>query len=133
MSEVTLAKVINAAGAVELIRQQVEKHGEEFVYEKSLFGCKYLSYNENSTPVGVGCLIGQIMINGGFKTHAELEEWDDKGDSRASVVLRSDGRFTMGARYVFRIAQAAQDGGKNWGTCLKEAEAYARDRYPNEI
>lgn len=114
--------------ALNLLRVQVQKKGEDYVYVNADgvlanpsgdTACEnvHFSSQDEATP---GCIVGHVL----WDLTDHYGEIPVGGDSDDYYTRQ---RFTGEARGHLSTAQANQDIGKTWGEALREAEKFIPD------
>lgn len=146
------AITIDKDKAIELLEKQVEKKGEEYVYEFA--SCQYFADEDgqlashdfsNKIEVKEGqplCIVGHIYADLGLtltdlyiyssEYNDETEEYEtteDQDQGGAVYEVHPDPEkvvLTEGAQAVLSTAQSAQDAWMTWGSALAEAKDKAQ-------
>lgn len=131
-------RLITAHDAVELLKAEVDRKGEDYVYEEPPGpGCSYTvhdrdTFSATDTP---SCIVGHVFVHLGLDMSREdglpiegpldhvIEQF-----KKANPALR----MTKAALIVLRTAQSLQDRGETWGLALKAAAA-VEDSLPREL
>ena len=132
--------LIDYDAAVQAMRDQIAKKGEDYVYTKvkggdgNTIGCTYYHPDKAGRYVMPGCIIGHWLRDVGYPSLKSLTlglDLDDSvnGSSAWMLVSRmhqtgSAGiKFTIKAREFLHAVQCNQDDGMPWGQALQEAMA----------
>lgn len=120
-------KIVGPKKALALLKKQVKKNGEDFIYSKvndgyGNPGCVYFDPRTKSPS----CIVGHVLADLGV-TFDELDSYDLNSDTDvASLVVEEFLAISPATMKVLAAAQVAQDTGRTWGDALKEAEKVAR-------
>lgn len=120
---------IDAARAVELLREAVAERGADYLDPGAAFdGCEYVKDGRSSCMVGVALHKGGVAIRTLSHLFGEIREALDE-----LVMLRVDigVEITEEAVGVFEAAQSVQDLGGTWGNALVAAERFAQSGVPS--
>lgn len=124
-----MTETIDRDRAVELLRQQVERVGAEYVYQLPANERQCVYFDAAGCP---SCIVGYVLADLGVSVGGVHESGRtpgsqfDMGNGIAIAAVDVDGvALTEGARSVLAMAQRAQDQGETWGEALERAVARA--------
>lgn len=112
--------VIDGARALQLVREVVAEHGADTVYNMPGERCRYV-WND-----ACSCLVGHALHRAGVPIDV-LAQVDDGNKSSIEVAEIPGCELDDQARWIFVVAQEAQDSGFTWGRAGADAEEIADD------
>lgn len=107
---------ITKAEALRLLKNAVERRGDDYVYPPAQRGDNCVYFASNGKP---GCIVGDILANDFGVKYKDAKPWNDGGIEDMLTGLGID--FNVSGYNALRVAQTTQDSGKTWGTALREA------------
>ena len=106
-----MTRVLEYNEALSLLKAQIEKKGEDYIYEADDNGsCRYFVDDEPS------CIVGHVFHDLGIDSDF-VEEFQVPKDAVDSEVLE----LSYEAAELLEAVQSKQDNGEPWGYALKAA------------